>query len=314
MNLFAKKPLVRATLQGVHGNNPPVQLIERTVQDWLQEMRYTDPAEVEVQIECRRIPAANGFYGVRALYVPLFNPASLELRVRCKGDQYQWHCHLILPSEDEATTLLVRARPGSMTYAIRAVGAEAVSHSKDRRKLPANLGKSKEAQAKKRDTQRDRLVSQLRKRRAQHAFCAVVESEVPWTAKAPLIPIRTMYKALKSALSIENIDDRLYDMLSKELVELGIIDGVRAPRSEAFALVSSPIVPEYANAFKEREKEAQLEELKREFEATNKLLESANREVERLLEQLRKADARGEALLARSAELAAEIESVVNTP
>lgn len=314
MNLFAKKPTVRATLQGVHGNNPPVQLIERTVQDWLHEMRYTDPAEVEVQIECRRIPAANGFYGVRALYVPLFNPVSLELRVRCKGDQHQWHCHLILPTEEIASTILVRARPNSMTYAIRAVGAEAVSQSKDQRRLPANLGKSKAAQAKKQDTQRDRLVSKLRKRRVQHAFCSVVESEVPWTAKAPLIPIRVVYKALKSALSIDAIDDRLYDMLSAELVELGIIDGVRNTQDETFALASSPIVPEYANAFREREKEAQLEELKREYDATMKLLESSNREVERLLEQLRIADARGEALLTRSRELVAEIESVVNTP
>lgn len=310
MSLFVKKVRVTATPQGDHGVKPPTDLIERTVQHWLADLRFTEVEEVEVQVECRRYQAANGFYGVRALYVPLFNPCSLEVRVRGKGDQYQWACHLILPTNDAANKLLIRARPDSVRYYVEADKAEAKLVEQDYRKRPGNLGDRAKAKARRADDAREKLLATLRKRATLFHLCAHLEQESPWAAKGREIPLAVLYWALEKTLKIEKIEQRLFNMLISELVTIGILDVIAKTRFKPLSYISTPLVPEYAQIFHEHRQTELVEELQRELTQTLKLFEATNRETERMLTQLEEAQERSELLSQRAQELTTEIKNL----
>jgi hypothetical protein len=94
------------------------------------------------------------------------------------------------------------------------------------------------------------------------------------------------------------------------LVELGVLDVLPVKKGETQTFATTPIVPEYAQDYREYQREKYLVELYRQLESGLKLLDASDREFDRLLAQARKENQRREMLMRKVVELSAEIKAL----
>lgn len=119
---------VLTNVSGQHGYQLPEREIEHAIEGWLFDclkdglivIDNDQPTEIDgeqtfrASVECLRISANRNFYGVRA--VRIFNPTTLELRVRPAGSDYRYPVFLVCPTPAIALTVLGRDRPDAMMY------------------------------------------------------------------------------------------------------------------------------------------------------------------------------------------------------
>ncbi len=271
---------VTAKVKGHHGVKPPVDDLLLEVQPWVNRLfaDWEETLTFELQVECRRIPVARSFYGVRAITVPYHNPCAVELRVRPRGSNHQWYCELVCNNEETAGSLLKGMRPEAVEYVLTHALGEAAEKPPTRQ---APIGKQQRWINRYADeyNQASRLVKEVRRRDNLRNLCGRLIAEVEnQTALVDRAAVRTALAAVFSC----QIPNAVFSDLILEMIRNGVFD----PVPDASRLMTTLLFDEYANAYRNRKSQAEHEQLERERERLSRQCAAADRDMQRLQAQL----------------------------
>jgi hypothetical protein len=291
--------VVSCVAQGDHGTVPPFGPIKSMVERWVNViLPFAEKTNFEVQVECRRDKCAKLFVGVKAIRIPMYNRASVELRVRPpEGGHYQWICHLICPSEVTAFQIISAARPTACEYLLQeGEKVEKIQHSPSKKLVPTSrLEQGKQAALVEQRSQ-ERLIQALGKNAFLRKLCAVMATAMDGSGRLGMAQIgQALNATFERPFSAESLR-----IVSALLVEEGLLDPNN--RKDASSTFTATILfDEYLEEYNDKKKGELRESLILRKASIEKLFAVNKREQERLaevLDDLRKSAKKLEAQIA----------------
>lgn len=273
--------IVEPEVQGRHGVTPPDEQLQITVTGWLNSL-FPGADDIEtkftLKIECRRIPHADNFYGVKLLCFAEFSNNCVELRVRPNGNVHSWQCFLVCPNKEWAQRLHNVTRPATIAYSNYCV--HITNETTKFRVDDYTQGISKNEKEKLRNGF-VRLIRDIERRETKQRLCYNLRQVVATED----VPISVLRREIALTLNIkETLDKILFMGFILELVNKGLLEPVGLSEVQLFH--RTLLFDEYADAHEDILKQKKRDELQGQLNNLTKLRESRQNELTRLQKQV----------------------------
>jgi hypothetical protein len=262
----------RCTNTGTHGDHgvkPPLREIENETQLWLESLHLNTKGEYVdycLSVEARRMLINNDFYGVRAFRIPSFNQSCIEIRVRPRGNSYdyQWQCFLTFPKEKDLVRNILRiTRPEAESCLIR--------YKKEDQKLLSDNAATEDVKVRKeRQTQKkliDKYIAILEHNGATKSVCyhaRLIQND------SKLIPNINLHRVVSDYLDYE-IPMESWFYFTSALIDQGVIEPTLDDNDDVFR--PTPLFDEYVAEVRQGKQSKERQQLDRRI---GKITESQN--------------------------------------
>jgi polyhydroxyalkanoate synthesis regulator phasin len=275
IGISVRHRIVFIDVQGSHGVQPPVPELKDAVEKWLNQLlvMHANDLSFGLQVECRRISGTRSFFGVHALTIPSYNTGSVEIRVRPKGSDYHWACHLVCEDANVAHIVLNLARPAACQHLIKY----------EKRTVEPKKQASSRAHRRQEDFARPSPLQSygrlLRRRSSLRIICHLLQGEMK--SRVMLAPA-TLNRILKEILGEAEMTGAILTDLVAQLVDAGIVD----PAEQGEGFVGTVLLEEFANEHMRQKREEHIERLRQNREMLNRFLAGNQNEQQRLDKRL----------------------------